>query len=427
MLKKRFAAAVAAVCMFAGINASAKTIEITVGEPDVYVSEQTVEHKTVDSAPYIENGRTMVPIRFISENFDAAVDWNEAQQKVTVTSGESVVELFVGNKISYINGEQKELEAAPVIANGRTMVPLRFVSEAFGKFVEYVDASKQITISDLPPVLDVNGELFSIEDYKFVILTNNIPTDKAVLAEAIPDITQYLAQIGSVYSESKKSENALVKENAELETKIVDSVMKDKASLYKFALASTAIKQSVMYNYATEYIMQSVPTISEEDIAETYKNEYVHVKHILVSTVDEETGEPLGNADKTKAKKEAQEALKKAKNGEDFDKLIEKYNDDPGMVANPDGYTFTKNQMVKEFEEASFALKENEISDIVETSYGYHIIQKLPLPEVDNYVKQVITDNIMANATNAFVSDIIVNADVKQYITDENLIKLITE
>ena len=139
------------------------------------------------------------------------------------------------------------------------------------------------------------------------------------------------------------------------------------------------------------------------------------------------TGEPLGNADKTKAKKEAQEALKKAKNGEDFDKLIEKYNDDPGMVANPDGYTFTKNQMVKEFEETSYALKENEISDIVETSYGYHIIQKLPLPEVDNYVKQVITDNIMANATNAFVSDIIVNADVKQYITDENLIKLITE
>ena len=89
MPKKRFTAAIAAVCIFAGVNASAKTIEITVGETDVYVSEQTVEHKTVDSAPYIENGRTMVPIRFITENFDASVDWNEAQQKVTVTSGES--------------------------------------------------------------------------------------------------------------------------------------------------------------------------------------------------------------------------------------------------------------------------------------------------------------------------------------------------
>ena len=61
-----------------------------------------------------------------------------------------------------------------------------------------------------------------------------------------------------------------------------------------------------------------------------------------------------------------------------FDELMADA-DDPGMTTFPDGYTFTSNQMVQEFEDGTRALEEYEISDIVESSYGYHIILRLPL------------------------------------------------
>lgn len=87
------------------------------------------------------------------------------------------------------------------------------------------------------------------------------------------------------------------------------------------------------------------------------------------------------------AKKIAEDVLAKARSGEDFYKLIAEYNLDPGMKLNDadditsiDGYYITKDySFVKEYIDGAFALKENEISDLVETSYGYHIIKRLPL------------------------------------------------
>lgn len=76
-----------------------------------------------------------------------------------------------------------------------------------------------------------------------------------------------------------------------------------------------------------------------------------------------------------------QEILSMAKNGEDFDALVAEYNEDPGMNTYTGGYYFGEGQMVQEFEDATKALAENEISDIVETPYGYHIILRLPLDD----------------------------------------------
>ena len=97
----------------------------------------------------------------------------------------------------------------------------------------------------------------------------------------------------------------------------------------------------------------------------------------------------------------AEEILQKINDGEDFDKLITEYNEDPGETQNEDGsydgYLFGTGQMVEEFEKAAFALKDDEVSEIVETDYGYHIIKRVAISE--DYLSANMVDLILSNDT----------------------------
>ncbi len=119
----------------------------------------------------------------------------------------------------------------------------------------------------------------------------------------------------------------------------------------------------------------------------------ITAKHILISVVDSQTGEPLGEEKAAEAKKLAEETLEKIKNGADFDSLMNELSQDPGLAQSPEGYTFGKGEMVASFEEAAFALKENEVSEIVESDFGYHIIKRVPLiiedADVQNQIEQM--------------------------------------
>ncbi len=108
------------------------------------------------------------------------------------------------------------------------------------------------------------------------------------------------------------------------------------------------------------------------------------VKHILLLTQDPETGEPLDEAAAAEKKAQAEDLLRQLRESSDpaalFDQLMNDYSEDTGLATNPDGYQAVEaGQMVPEFEEASLALEPGEISDIVESDYGYHIILRLPL------------------------------------------------
>ena len=126
--------------------------------------------------------------------------------------------------------------------------------------------------------------------------------------------------------------------------------------------------------------------LSDEDVlAWANDNDYLRCKHILFLTQNDD-GTDMTDEEKAEVRKEAEAALKEllALEG-DREALTERFDalmaeaDDPGMTTFPDGYTFTENQMVQEFEDGTRALEEYELSDIVETSYGYHIILRLPL------------------------------------------------
>ena len=120
------------------------TISFNVGSSIVNINGEDVEVEK----PYIVGvGVTLVPIRVISESFGAEVNWDGETKTVTVKDGETTIVVTVGSKKATVNGEEKELEEAPELTeNGFTMIPLRFISENLGAEVGYVHETQAITV-----------------------------------------------------------------------------------------------------------------------------------------------------------------------------------------------------------------------------------------------------------------------------------------
>lgn len=93
-------------------------------------------------------GRYLVPVRFVAENLGYSVNWDSVNRKVTITRGETSVELRVGDERALIGGRSVDMDTQPFITDkGRTMVPLRFITEAFGCGVEWRSESREISIT----------------------------------------------------------------------------------------------------------------------------------------------------------------------------------------------------------------------------------------------------------------------------------------
>jgi peptidyl-prolyl cis-trans isomerase C len=169
---------------------------------------------------------------------------------------------------------------------------------------------------------------------------------------------------------------------------------------------------------ANLYIRQEVVgkiSIPEEDLKKYYDShkdefktpEMVRVRHILIK-VDESAPEK----DKKAAKKKAEGILKKIRSGEDFAKLAEEVSDDPGSKQKGGelGF-FPRGRMVKSFEDAAFTLKPGEVSGLVKTQYGYHIIETeekkaaaiKPFDEVKENIRQKLIQDQTRSKVVAFI------------------------
>lgn len=98
--------------------------------------------------PQLYNNRTILPIKTLIEAIGGTVGWDGAEQKVTVQLGSKKIELWINKKIIKVNGEEKEIDVAPQIINSRTMVPIRFISENLGLNVTWDEKTKKITINN---------------------------------------------------------------------------------------------------------------------------------------------------------------------------------------------------------------------------------------------------------------------------------------
>jgi len=99
-------------------------------------------------APFLVNGRVLVPLRAIFEELGASIDWDNAKKTVKATKGDAVVELALGSTSPTVNGSVVPIDQPGVVVGGRILVPLRFVAEAFGVTVDWDPASQTATIAN---------------------------------------------------------------------------------------------------------------------------------------------------------------------------------------------------------------------------------------------------------------------------------------
>ncbi len=119
-------------------------IILTIGSRKISVFGREIQN---DVAPKIVNDRTMLPIRIVAESLGGTVTWNGELQRVTIQKGADVILITIGADTAYVNGTAVKLDAAAFVENGRTYLPLRFVSETLGAQVAWKEAEKTVTIT----------------------------------------------------------------------------------------------------------------------------------------------------------------------------------------------------------------------------------------------------------------------------------------
>ena len=132
-------------------------------------------------------------------------------------------------------------------------------------------------------------------------------------------------------------------------------------------------EDSMIYNKLYEYVFtqSDMKEVTDEELAAyAEENGYLGAKHILFAT----TGDETADAEKLAL---AEDVLAQLQAGADFDTLMMEYTEDPGITYYPSGYTFTDGEMVAEFEQAVKELGVGEMSGIVQSPNGYHIILRV--------------------------------------------------
>jgi parvulin-like peptidyl-prolyl isomerase len=201
-----------------------------------------------------------------------------------------------------------------------------------------------------------------------------------------------------------------------------------KSKLNDESVAEAVLQREIKFEVSDD----DVKKYFDENPSQFEQPELVRAAHILIGTREKDAAEMT--EDKKKAQRKlADDLLKRAKAGEDFAKLAKDYSEDPGSKDKGGEYTFPRGQMVPEFEAAAFSMETNQVSDIVTTQFGYHIIKtlekkpakKFQLTEVGADVKLGLKRQGMQKQIPAYIEGIKKAAGVE--ILDQDIKKIIEE
>jgi peptidyl-prolyl cis-trans isomerase C len=170
-------------------------------------------------------------------------------------------------------------------------------------------------------------------------------------------------------------------------------------------------------------------TVTDAEVKKFYEDnpakfevpEQARAAHVLISTLDPLTHEPLPADKKKEKEKLANDLRARALKGEDFAALAKQYSEDPGSKDKGGEYTFPRGRMVPEFEAAAFSLKTNQISELVETQYGYHIIKllektpasKITLAKASPSIHEFLVGQAVKEELPAYTAKLKAGAEVK--------------
>lgn len=168
------------------------------------------EELSFDVPPAIIDGRTMVPLRAIFEALEAQVEWNGTTKTVTGARGNTNIKLVVGSKLAAVNEKEVQLDVPAIITSGRTLVPVRFISESLGANVSWDAKLRKVTIltRDIIDIPDNNFENIirkNIKKYSGDIFSSDLKQIE-VLEARKADITdlegiQYMKNVRAIYME----------------------------------------------------------------------------------------------------------------------------------------------------------------------------------------------------------------------------------
>ncbi|OEH85478.1 hypothetical protein BHU72_05170 [Desulfuribacillus stibiiarsenatis] len=105
--------------------------------------------KTMDVAPFIQNGRTMLPVRFVAEALGVSEDniiWNASTKQVTIMKGDRIAQLTIGSDTLLVNGVTVKMDTVASTKDGRTVLPVRFVAQALGANIDWDAATRTVSV-----------------------------------------------------------------------------------------------------------------------------------------------------------------------------------------------------------------------------------------------------------------------------------------
>lgn len=217
-LPRRLLTLAVVIAMGAGLASStaAQTAAPYVG---VFVDGAPV---AFDQPPVIMNGRVLVPLRGVFERLGATVTWDPASQTVLAQSGATSVSLRIGSPQAFVNGQPQMLDVPAMLIGGRTLVPLRFVSQALGAGVTWNAASSTVQITSsgaaaAPPVTIPPSVTYPPTTYTPpppAAPTTISGTVVRVIATTYPSQLMVQASDGTVYTYNIVSGTTIVRTNA---------------------------------------------------------------------------------------------------------------------------------------------------------------------------------------------------------------------
>jgi hypothetical protein len=400
----------------------------------IYVLKNSIGVKV--NSDYIANdnfvldGRTYIPVRTLSEMLGVSIEYDADEKNVIIAPSKTVEKTAAGidympeYRLAQPVSAEKDGVTVTVdgelfpdtvyLVGGTTYAPLRAVCEALGCVVYYDAAtlsariySKDYLSFDADTALVYGASQQTVTKAQLEDLANNIygswETGKNLGYQHVIDLffnkiaLEALCEKLDIEVSEEKFEEHL--EESGVNAQLAGAAFNDDA-----ALKENLLKNNYLYSLIMETDLTKSYIPSDEDMIMAYiGSEYslghwMKAKHILIS-------------DKEKAEK----ILEEINNGGDFDALMFENTEDPGTGAYPDGYVFRDGQMVDAFYQAALALNENEVSGLVRSGYGWHIIKKIadyqsgaPFLEV----KDELLINYAAEAVQADFGAVRINADV---------------